>query len=318
MKGSAVALAFMVLSAPLAKAADAPPPQQQGLAGAAAQSNGQPIHIEADTGIEWQQQNHVYIARGNATATRGDDTVKADTLTAFYRLTANAQTPPSPPPSTKSSAEQPLGGGPTEIYRLEADGHVIFTTPTQTLTADNAVYDLDQALLVATGTDLKLTTPRDTITARDSMEWYDRQQMGVARGNAIAVSGDRRVSADVLTAHVTKDPTTGTSRISRIDANGNVVVSSPDQIARGDDGVYDLATGIATLEGHVSLTRGQNELRGRYAVVDLNTNVSRLLSEPPGTKVTGPPPRVVGLIVPRRKPDQPADQPPPQQPDQKP
>ncbi|HZB92849.1 MAG TPA: hypothetical protein VE397_15490, partial [Stellaceae bacterium] len=47
--------------------------------------NGKPIEIEADDGIEWQQNNRVYIARGNAKATRGQTTVFADTLTAFYR-----------------------------------------------------------------------------------------------------------------------------------------------------------------------------------------------------------------------------------------
>jgi lipopolysaccharide export system protein LptA len=303
MRIGAAALALTALLAFSARAAE-----QQGLAGAAAQSNGQPTHITADNGIEWQQDNRVYIARGNATATRGDDTVKADTLTAYYRPTAAAtaaaaQQTAAQQTSAKSGAEQPVGGGPTEIYRLEADGHVTFTTPTQTLVGDHAVYDLDQAVLVATGTNLRLTTPRDTITARDSMEWYDHDQIGVARGDAVAVSADRRVRADVLTAHVIKDAN-GTSRISRIDANGNVIVSSPGQIARGDDGDYDIVTGIATLAGHVRLTRGENEMSGRYAVVDLNTNVSRLLSEPPGTKVAGNPSRVEGLIFPRRKPDQ--------------
>jgi lipopolysaccharide export system protein LptA len=295
VKAAVTALALATLLALPARAAE-----QQGLASAAAQGNGQPIHIAADSGIEWQQNNHVYIARGNASATRGDDTVKADTLTAYYRPTAAAAT--AQQTAAKSGAQQPMGGGPTEIYRLEADGHVIFTTPTQTLVGDHAVYDLDQAVMVATGKDLRLTTPRDTITARDSMEWYDHQQMGVARGDAVAVSTDRRVRADVLTSHVAKDAN-GTSRISRIDANGNVIVSSPGQIARGDDGDYDIDTGIATLAGHVRLTRDENEMRGNYAVVDLNTNVSRLLSEPPGTKVAGNPPRVQGLIVPRRKPE---------------
>ena len=154
------------------------------------------------------------------------------------------------------------------------------------MTGDNAVYDVDSATLVVTGTGLKIVTPRDTITARDSLEWYDQKQLGVARGDAVAIQGDRRVRADVLTALVSKEGD-GQSRIRRIDASGNVLVSSPGQIARGDAGVYDLDTGIVTLTGHVRLTRGQSELRGRYAVVDLNTNVSRLLSAPPGTKVAG-------------------------------
>jgi lipopolysaccharide export system protein LptA len=309
VRGLAAALLSLTVLASPARAADQPShaPDQPGLAGVAAQSNGLPVHIEADNGLEWQQDNRVYIARGNATATRGDDTVKADTLTAYYRPVAGSAPPPSAGKTgtdqPKTGTEQPMGGGPTEIYRIESDGHVTFTTPTQTMVSDHAVYDLDQAVLVATGKNLKLTTPRDVITARDSMEWYDHQQLGVARGDAVGVSADRQIRADVLTAHVVKDAN-GTSRISKIDANGNVIVSSPGQIARGDDGVYDLDEGTATLAGHVRLTRGENEMRGRYAVVDLKTNVSRLLSAPPGTAASGPSSRVVGLIVPRRKPDQ--------------
>jgi lipopolysaccharide export system protein LptA len=258
--------------------------------------NTKPIGIEAQNGIEWQQNNHVYIAHGNATATRGDAKVKADALYAYYR-TADAAQPAAAKPTTKPD---PLtGSSSTQIYRLEAQGHVVFTNPTETMTGDSAVYDVDTATLVLTGKGLSIVTPRDTITARDSLEWYDQKQLGVARGDAVAVQGDRRVRGDVLTARVTKQGN-GPSRISRIDANGNVLVSSPGQIARGDAGVYDLDTATVTLTDHVRLTRGQNELRGRYAVVDLNTNVSRLLSAPPGTKVAGDD-RVEGLIMPRAK-----------------
>ena len=168
------------------------------------------------------------------------------------------------------------------------------------MTGDHGIYDVDSAVLVMTGKGLKIVTQRDTITARDSIEWYDQKQLGVARGNAVALRADRRVRGDVLTAQVEKQAN-GQSRVSRIDANGNVLVSSPGQIARGDAGVYNLDTGIATLTGHVRLTRGENELRGRYAVVDLNTNVSRLLSAPPGPQVAGRDGRVEGLIVPRPK-----------------
>src|SRR5262249_58577797 len=48
------------------------------------QSNS-PIEIEAEAGIEWRRNEKQYIARGNATAKRGDLTVHADTLTAHYR-----------------------------------------------------------------------------------------------------------------------------------------------------------------------------------------------------------------------------------------
>lgn len=266
--------------------------------------NNKPVNIEAQNGIEWQQNNKVYIARGNAKATRGEDTVTADTLYAYYR---DAQPRQANPASSQlrgnsSSDQSPFDNGSTQIYRIEAEGHVVFTTPTQTAYGDHTVYDVDQALLVVTGKNLKIVTPQDIITARDSFEWYDQKQLGVARGNAIATRQGpehKSIRGDVLTAQVTK-PENQPSKISKVNAQGHVILVSEDQIARGDSGVYNLETGIATLSGHVSLTRGGNELRGQYAVVDTNTNVARLLAAPPSAQMTGPRPRVEGLLVPRQ------------------
>ena len=144
----------------------------------------------ADSGIEWRQDAQEYIARGNAVAKRGTSEIHADTLTAHYR------------PSKTKNAD-----GGNEIYRLDADGHVVIKGETQTVVGDQAVYDVDQQIAVVTGKALKLTTEKDTVTARDSLEWYDQQQIAVARGDAVAVQEEKRVRADVLTAHMTKDKT---------------------------------------------------------------------------------------------------------------
>ncbi len=277
------------------------------------QDNNKPIDIEAEQGIEWQQNNHVYIARGHAKATRGQATVFADTLMAYYRPVAKERDGKSTAPAGTGAAKKtddkpadPIGGDSTEIYRLEAEGNVRIATETQTVYGDHAVYDVEQALLVVTGKHLRLETPSDTLTARDSLEWYDNKQLAVARGDAIAVREGKQLRGDVLTAEVVKGPNES-SHVKRIDAQGNVLVSSQDQIARGDAGVYNVDTGIATLTGRVTLTRADNELTGRYAVVDLNNNVSRLLSTPPEAQLTQDrPPRVHGLLVPRQKPAAPA------------
>jgi len=258
--------------------------------------DGKPIGISADNGIEWQQNNRVYIARGHATATRGQDKVVADTLSAYYRPVGGS----AAPQAGKGGGTAAFSGGSTEIYRLVADGNVRFSTPTETLSGSHAVYDVDTKVLLVTGNDLRLVTPHETITARDSLEWNDAKETGVARGDAVAARSDRRVRADVLTATFEKLPKGGLS-IATIDANGHVVLTTPGQIARGDTGVYSVVSGIATLSGNVRLTRGENELRGRYAVVNLKTNVSRLLAAPPGEHVAGEQtPRVEGLLVPRQ------------------
>src|SRR5215468_558335 len=149
-------------------------------------SEDRPIEISADGGIEWQQDAQVYIARGNAKAKRGTTEVYADTLTAHYR-------------PMKGS------GGETEIYRLNADGHVTIKGERQTVVGDQAVWDVDQQTGIVTGQAMKLTTATDVVTARDTLEWYDQRQIAVARGDAVAVRETKRVRADVLTAHMTKD-----------------------------------------------------------------------------------------------------------------
>ena len=62
--------AFLAVAACLVGAPPPAPAQNFGL-GLTSQDNNKPITIEADHGIEWQQNNRVYIARGHAKATRG-------------------------------------------------------------------------------------------------------------------------------------------------------------------------------------------------------------------------------------------------------
>jgi len=266
-------------------------------------SEDRPIEISADGGIEWQQDAQVYIARGNAKAKRGTTEVYADILTAHYR-------------PMKGS------GGETEIYRLNADGHVTIKGERQTVVGDQAVYDVDQQIGIVTGKAPKMTTATDMVTARDSLEWYDQKQIAVARGDAVAVRDTKRIRADVLTAHMTKDkppmapaktekpvpapakprnsPTPlgdadESSRISRVDAQGNVLVSTETDVGRGDFGVYNADSGIATLLGNVTVTRGPNTIRGEYAVMDLNNNISRMMAAPAGVGTATTP--VQGLFV---------------------
>ena len=256
-----------------------------------------PITIEANQGIEWQQTNRVYIARGHATAKRGNGTVIADTLTAHYRPTAKGQ-----PGSQQTDAGKTdvLNSG-SQIYLVEADGHVELSGETQHAFGDHGIYDVDAGTMVLTGKALRLETKQDTVTARDSLEWHDKEQLAVARGDAVATREQKRIRADVMTAEVRRDEK-GAQHISRIDAEGNVVVSSQDQTGRGDSGVYNVDTGITTLMGHVKLNRGENELRGQYAVVDMNKNIYRLLAAPPSETLTsGRPARVEGLFVPRQQ-----------------
>jgi lipopolysaccharide export system protein LptA len=248
-----------------------------------------PLAIDADNGIEWRRDEQVYIASGHAKAVRGDVTVTADRLVAHYRSGGTGNSRPAASPTDTNTP----GAG--NIYRVDAIGNVVISTPTERAVGDHGIYDLDKAVMVLTGGNLKLTTPSQTVTARDSLEYWDQRKLAVARGNAVAVDKDRRVAGDVLTAHVAQDANGNASRISRIDAFGNVRVSTPTQIAQSAKGVYNADTQIATLVDRVRVTQGKSQLNGDYAEVNLSTGVSRMLSgQAAGTAGA----RVSALIVP--------------------
>ena len=107
----------------------------------------------------------------------------------------------------------------------------------------------------------------------------------MARGDALAMRGDHRVRADTLTAHFTQGA--AKSEMDRIEAVGNVLVSTPSDIVRAERGDYSPKRGIATVTGNVRITRGVTQLNGERAEVNLNTGESRILSSRSGERVRG-------------------------------
>lgn len=218
------------------------------------QSSSSPLELHADEGIEWRQKENAYIAQGNARAKQGDVAVHADMLIAYYR-------------------EQ--GGKGTKVWRIDGHGKVRIVSAAQTASGDKAVYDLEQGVLVLTG-NIRLDTASELVTARDSLEYWDKRNLIVARGNATARRAGRTLRAEVLTAYLERDKA-GKNQVRRIDAINQVVIKTESETVRANKGVYQLNTGIATLEGNVRITRGKSQLNGAFAEVNLNTGVSRII-----------------------------------------
>ena len=292
MRAMLLAALLMVPAAAMAQALD--------------MSKGGPVEVTASEGLELRQNEQMVIARGNARAVRGDVTVTADRLVARYRRKAGAAAAAAPAAPGPVAADT----GNNEIYRLEAEGNVRIFTASDIAVADKAVYDIDQAVLLLTGSALKLTTPQQVLTARDSMEYWSAKHMAVGRGLATVTTADgRRVSGDTLVGYTTPpdqpaaprpvaaaparpgaDPLMTSGNLQRVEGFGNVEVRTATEIIRAARGVYVPDTGIARLAGTVRLTRGQNQLNGDEAVVNMRTGISTL-SNKPGA-------RVQGLVVP--------------------
>lgn len=307
-------------------------------------SHGGPITVTARDGMDWRQNDQEVVARGDAVAIRDNVTVTADVLIAHYRKKASATPPgaqggthaastpaqpvataPAAPPSGAAKPAPPGApgsgddSGGNEIYRLDAVGHVHIFTATDQAWGDKGVYDMDQAVLILTGHALKLTTPQDVVTARDSMEYYSQTRISIARGNAVVVTSDgRRIAADTLVSYSEPpdQPANGavaapkpppppskpgqppdelqaaSGRLKRVEAYGNVDLRTVTETVYGDRGVYVPDTGKARVIGNVRVTRGDNQINGVAADVDMKTGVSTMLSSTDQ--------RVHGLIMPNQ------------------
>jgi lipopolysaccharide export system protein LptA len=270
-----------------------------------------PIQISASQGIEWQQASQQVIVTGNAKAVRGAVTVTADQLIAHYRKKPGAAaapaTPATKPGAAAPDAEDALNQGGTELYQLDAIGHVHIYTATDNAYGDRAVYNMDSAVLVLTGQHLKLTTQHDVITAKDAIEYYSVKKQAVARGDALIVADDgRSIAADTLVGYLDEAPVPGAApapasgaasddltqagQLRKVDAIGHVVIRTTTDTATGDAGVYLPKTGEARLGGNVHIIHGPNEMAGNDALVNMKTGIATLLAAPGG--------QVAGTILP--------------------
>ncbi len=251
--------------------------QAQGLANL--QSSDEPLEVYAEEGIEWHRDEKLYLARGKARAVNGEVTINAELLKAYYRE------------SEESSSE---------IYLLVAEGDVLIQSANETITGDTATYSLDDAVMVMRGNNLKMVTKdgKDTITARDSLEYWEERKIAVARGDAQAIHEDKKINAEVLVAHFI-DGATEKLEVERVEGKGNVRIRTPTDYVEGEEGIYFVEREFATLRGDVKITREENQMNGQYAEVDLVTGISKLLGNAPGSEDKG---RVQGLILPKANP----------------
>tara|TARA_B100000470_G_scaffold61999_1_gene46980 strand:+ start:162 stop:1013 length:852 start_codon:yes stop_codon:yes gene_type:complete len=241
-------------------------------------SKDMPIEITADNGIEWEKNKEILIASGNAKASRGGITVLAEVLRAYYR-------------------KKTTGG--TDLYRLDAAGGVKIFSDTESMEGQTAVLDFEQAILKVDGKKVIYKAGPDTITANQQMEYWERQKMAVARGNAVAIHKGKTLRADVLKALLRKNKT-GRSEVYIIEAFNNVLIVSDKDRLRSDSAIYKLDSGIATLKGNVSIVREDTILKGDLAEINLKTGISKLLTvDSVGSRKERK--RVRGLIYPHRQ-----------------
>lgn len=261
-------------------------------------NSDQPIVVDAERGIEVQQDNKRVIARGNAKATQGEVSIVGDELIAYYRTG---------------------DGGDEEVYRVFAVGNVTMRSAEETATGTSAVYDFDKGVLVLEGNQVRLANADGTVSAQKALQYWASERVAVAEGNAVAEDSEkRRVYADKLVAFFRDEPAAsakgvaaaarGRGDITYMQGFGNVRVETPRETARGERATYNVQTGVVTLDGNVKLTQDKNILSGGFAVVNVKGGRSAVYgsAKEAGLAGTRENTRVSALIAPSSRPPEPA------------
>jgi lipopolysaccharide export system protein LptA len=172
------------------------------------------------------------------------------------------------------------------------------------------------AILVAGPAAAQLATnskaPVD-ITA-DGQEFTNSQCLSIWRGNVEALQDTSHMRTDLLRAYFEKgspSPGKGASNpgssggscgdLTRIEAEGSVYYTTPQQRVRGDHAVYEASTSTLTITGGVVAAQGQNVMRGEKMVFNTNTGEGHMVGAQTGRNA---PNRVRGVFYPKENSNQ--------------
>lgn len=140
----------------------------------------------------------------------------------------------------------------------------------------------------------------------DRLEVFSKEQRAVYTGNVVAVQGDTTIKsatmivfydrqqdraaaggAQAQQAAASGGQGEGGTQLRRVEAKGGVTVISKDQVATGNDGVFDRASNKIVLTGNVALSQGDNVTKGEKLIYDTETGVALVESGPSAGRVKG-------------------------------
>jgi lipopolysaccharide export system protein LptA len=118
-------------------------------------SNDKPIHIESDK-LEIKDKENRADFTGNVVATQGTTTLKAKTMTVFYKSKDDA--------SGKSGGGAMSDPGNGDIDRILVDGGVTLNSGTQSATGETGHFEMAQQLIILEGKQVVLSDGANVFT----------------------------------------------------------------------------------------------------------------------------------------------------------
>ena len=224
-----------------------------------------PVSVEASVSLEWDQNKGVYIATGDAILEQDGKSLKADDIIAHYD------------PSSERR----------DLTDVSAKGSVVFIDGDNVARGTKLDYRIADKTYHLFGPKAVVTSPRGNMTAAGSITYNasDITNKQLLAFGAASYRGDngRVIEGERIVAFLD-----GEGAIQTVTAEGNAKVVTPKGIVAAADRLdYVAATDRADLFGHVEIIDRDNVLRGTRAEVEFDKEISRLLSDNTGQRVTG-------------------------------
>lgn len=132
------------------------------------------------------------------------------------------------------------------------------------------------------------------------IEVQDAAKRAILTGDVAIRQGRMTLNADQVNV-LYSQAANGDAEMRRLDARGNVVLTSPSERATGNSGIYDVPNRLITLLGNVTLNRDGNIVRGQRLVLNLATGQTSFDARGGATQPGQTPGRVTGrFVVPQR------------------
>lgn len=158
-----------------------------------------------------------------------------------------------------------------------------------------AAPGLGFALLLSSSLMVQAKGPIEIVA--DNLEVLRDRESARFTGNVVATQQDMELKSQSLTVHYTNvenrpKGSQADASIRRLEADGNVSVTTPMGEAQGQSGQYDPTSGQVVMLGNVVLTRDGNRLSGDR--LDMNVNDGKAVLIPAGSEA-----RVQGRFIQR-------------------
>ena len=217
-----------------------------------ANENHSQFKVEADKSIEYFEKQKIYVATGNAKASKGNFSIKAEKITAFMGKTKDSN-----------------------ITHIVSTGNVIIINGETIAKSGFAKYNFKNKFIILKGNSQSIKSKNFRLISKDFISFDDINKIANSEGDVkLFLTGPISISSKRINANFDKVKNTLISA----SAKGEVKIKTKSETITCNSAKYDHKTDIITLIGKVIIKKDKSVLTGETGYVNLKTRKSKIES----------------------------------------